>query len=69
VALSAYSSGKIDFINLLDAERALLEFQLAEVEARLQCEMALAELSLIIGMRPPGAPIPGPAAVKPLTKE
>ncbi len=69
VALSAYSSGKIDFINLLDAERALLEFQLAEVEARLQCETALAELSLIIGMRPQGAPIPGPADTKPLIKE
>jgi outer membrane protein TolC len=69
VALSAYSSGRIDFINLLDAERALLEFQLAEVEARLQCEMALAELSLIIGIRPQGAPISGPADAKPLTEE
>ena len=69
VALSAYSSGRIDFINLLEAERALLGFQLAEVDARLQCELALAELSLIIGLRPPGAPIPGPADAKPLTEE
>jgi outer membrane protein TolC len=69
VALSAYSSGRIDFINLLEAERALLGFQLAEVDARLQCELALAELSLIIGLRPPGAPIPGPAEAKPLTEE
>ena len=59
----------IDFINLLEAERVLLNFQLAEVEARLQCEMALADLSLIIGLRPPGAPIPDPAAAKPLTEE
>ena len=69
VALSAYSSGKIDFINLLEAERVLLNFQLAEVEARLQCEMALADLSLIIGLRPPGAPIPDSAATKTLTEE
>ena len=69
VALSAYSSGRIDFINLLEAERVLLGFQLAEVEARLQCEMALADLSLIIGIRPPEAPIPDPDAAKPLTEE
>lgn len=69
VALSAYSSGKIDFINLLEAERVLLNFQLAEVEARLQCEMALADLSLIIGLRPSGAPIPDSSSAKPLTEE
>ena len=69
VALSAYSSGKIDFINLLEAERVLLDFQLAEVEARLQCEMALADLSLIIGLRPPGAPIPDSSSAKQLTEE
>jgi outer membrane protein TolC len=62
VALSAYSSGRIDFINLLEAESVLLDFQLAEVDARLQIEMALAELSLIIGLRQPGEPIPGTTA-------
>ena len=58
VAQAAYSSGKTDFINLIEAERTYLEFQLAEVEARLQCELALSELSLIIGEKPEKAPIP-----------
>lgn len=58
VAQSGYVSGKVDFLNLIDAERTLLEFQLSEVEARVQRELALAELSLLIlGTPPAGAPI------------
>ena len=52
VARSGYSSGKVDFINLLDAERSLLEFQQAEVEARTRRELVLAEVSLLIIGRP-----------------
>jgi len=71
VARSGYGSGKVDFINLLDAERSLLEFQLAEVEARTRRELVLAEVSLlIVGVPPSGAPIltttiQSPAAVQP----
>jgi cobalt-zinc-cadmium efflux system outer membrane protein len=58
VAQSGYVSGKVDFLNLLDAERTLLAFQLSEVEARVQRELALAELSLLIlGTPPTGAPV------------
>jgi outer membrane protein TolC len=58
VARSSYASGKTDFINLLDAERSLLEFQLAEVDARTRRELALTELSLlIVGIQPPEAPV------------
>lgn len=58
VARSGYVSGKVDFLNLLDAERTLLEFQLSEVEARVQRELALAQLSLLIlGTPPSGAPV------------
>lgn len=58
VAQSGYVSGKVDFLNLLDAERTLLAFQLSEVEARVQRELALAELSLLIlGTPPVGSPI------------
>lgn len=67
VAQSGYVSGKVDFLNLLDAERTLLEFQLSEVEARVQRELALAELSLLIlGTGPAGAPVlpPGVTAGK-----
>jgi outer membrane protein TolC len=64
VAQSGYVSGKVDFLNLLDAERTLLEFQLSEVEARVQRELALAELSLLIlGTPPAGAPLLPPGAV------
>ncbi|KAF0174453.1 MAG: outer membrane efflux protein [Limisphaerales bacterium] len=58
VARSGYASGKTDFINLIDAQRTLLDFRLTEVEARIQRELALAELSLVIlGTPPVGAPI------------
>lgn len=58
VAQTGYVSGKVDFLNLLDAERTLLEFRLSEVEARVQRELALAELSLLIlGTPPAGAPV------------
>ena len=57
VARAAYLSGRLDFLNLIDAERTLLGFQLTEVEARVQRELALAELSLLIlGQPPAGAP-------------
>lgn len=58
VAQSGYVSGKVDFLNLLDAERTLLEFRRAEVEARVRRELALADLSLLILSTPPtGAPL------------
>lgn len=63
VARAGYRVGKTDFINLLEAERALLEFGLAEVDARTRRELALADLSLlIVGLQPPGAPVIGVAA-------
>lgn len=58
VAQSGYVGGKVDFLNVIDAERTLLDFQLAEVEAGLQRELALAELSLLIlGVPPANAPV------------
>ncbi len=58
VARSGYVSGSVDFLNLLDAQRTLLAFQLSEGEARVQRELALAELSLVIlGTPPAGAPV------------
>jgi outer membrane protein TolC len=57
VARSGYLAGQIDFFNLTDAEQTLLRFALAEVEARTQRELALAELSLVIlGISPDGVP-------------
>ncbi len=69
IARAGYLAGQIDFFNLIDAERTLLNFQLQELEARSRREIVLAELSLLIaGIAPEGAPVlatpagaPGPA--------
>jgi outer membrane protein, heavy metal efflux system len=58
IARAGYLGGQIDFFNLLDAERALLNFQLEEVEARTRREIILSDLSLsIAGIAPEGAPL------------
>jgi outer membrane protein TolC len=58
VARAAYLSGQLDFLNLIDAQRTLLGFELSEVENRTQRELALTELSLLIlGQPPAGAPL------------
>jgi outer membrane protein TolC len=58
VARSGYSAGTADFLDLIDAQRTLLEFRLAEVEARIKRELALADLSLqVVGVPPSGAPV------------
>ncbi|MDP2653222.1 MAG: TolC family protein [Candidatus Omnitrophota bacterium] len=63
VAQSGYVGGKVDFLNVIDAERTLLDFQLSEVEFLLQRELALAELSLLIlGVPPTNAPVLSPNA-------
>jgi outer membrane protein TolC len=57
-ARAAYLSGQLDFLNVIDAERTLFAFQLEQVDAQTQRELALAELSLVIaGLPPAGAPI------------
>jgi outer membrane protein TolC len=66
IARAGYMSGQIDFFNLMDAERSLLDFQLEEVEARIRREIILADLSLsIAGIMPENAPILRPLLNKP----
>jgi len=58
IARAGYLAGTIDFFNLINAQRTLLDFELAEVEARTRREINLAELSLLIaGVPPEGAPV------------
>lgn len=58
ISRSGYLAGTIDFFNLMDTQRTLLNFELAEVEARTRREIILAELSLLIaGVPPAGAPV------------
>jgi outer membrane protein TolC len=58
VARSGYLAGRMDFFNLTDTERTLLNLELDKVEASTQREVILAELSLIIeGMTPTSLPM------------
>jgi len=59
VARTGYVSGRASFIDILDAQRSLLSFELATTEARARREVALANLSLTIaGIMPQGSPLP-----------
>ncbi len=55
---AGYRANSMDFSSLTDAERMLLNLQLAAAEASTEHEIALAELSIMVaGVPPPGAPI------------
>ena len=49
----AFSTGKSDFLDLLDTERTLLEFQLSLARARADRLVSLARLERIVGQRLP----------------
>jgi outer membrane protein TolC len=69
LARGGYLAGTIDFLNLVDAERTLLNFEMSEVEARTQQHIVLAELSLILaGRAPAGAPLLDPAPHTPTSR-
>jgi outer membrane protein TolC len=53
VTRAAYRSGQVDFLNVIDAERALLDFQLDEIAAQTQRATAGAELALLVAGTPP----------------
>jgi cobalt-zinc-cadmium efflux system outer membrane protein len=55
IARAGYLAGTIDFFNLMDTERTLLNFELSAVEARTQREIVLSRLSLLIAGEPPAA--------------
>jgi len=58
VSRAAYRSGQVDFLNVIDAERSLLNFQLDEIAAQIQREIAHAELTLLVaGVPPENAPL------------
>jgi outer membrane protein TolC len=58
IASAAYRSGRVDFLNVIDNERSLLNFQLDEIAAQTQREIARSELTLLIaGVPPENAPV------------
>jgi outer membrane protein TolC len=64
-AETAYSSGKVDFMAYIEAQRTLLRYQLEQEEARRDCRDALARLEQTVGTRLPVAPTPVPEEVRP----
>ncbi len=57
-AQAGYVNGRAGFLDVIDAQRTLLAFELEGISARTQRELALASLSLAIaGIPPTGAPI------------
>ena len=56
ITRAAYLSGRLEFLDVIDAERVLLDLQLERVEAQMQREISLAELSMIISGASPNAP-------------
>jgi len=53
VARAAYRSGRVDFLNVIDSEQTLLNFQLDEIAAKTQREIARAQLLLLVAGVPP----------------
>lgn len=49
VTEEAYRAGKVDFLSLIDAERLLLEFQLAHERALVDREQRVAEIEMLVG--------------------
>jgi outer membrane protein TolC len=49
VARQGFEAGKVTFISLIDAQRLLLEFQLAERRARTNRGQRLAEIEMLSG--------------------
>ena len=66
IARVAYQSSRVDFPNVIDAERSQLNFQLDEIAAQTQREIARAELILMVaGVRPEYVPLLKPTNTQP----
>ncbi|MDD5555717.1 MAG: TolC family protein [bacterium] len=55
---TAYRAGNIDFLNLIDAQRILIEFQLSYERALADRAQRFAELEMLVGREAPGGEIP-----------
>jgi outer membrane protein TolC len=54
-SLAAYETGKTGFLDLVDAERLLLEFQLSHARAAADLMIQLAEIEMLVGGPVPAA--------------
>jgi outer membrane protein, heavy metal efflux system len=58
VARSGYAAGSSTFLDVIEAERQLIDFETFAIDARAQRELSLAAISLLVaGVTPDGAPV------------
>ena len=63
---TAFRAGKATFTDLIDAQRLLLEFELASERALVDRAQRLAEIEMLVGVPAPrGEPVPSRAATQP----
>jgi len=55
VARQSFEAGKADFLDVIDAQRTLLEFDLAQERARASRAVSLAEIEMLVGTEIAGA--------------
>jgi cobalt-zinc-cadmium efflux system outer membrane protein len=61
VARAAYITGRTGFLDVIEASRSLLDFELQSIEAQTQRELSLAELALLVaGIPPENTPLKNP---------
>ncbi|MFH1377689.1 MAG: TolC family protein [Planctomycetota bacterium] len=59
IARTGYANNKSGFLDVIESHRLLLSFDLSLIDARVQKELALASISLlIVGASPQGSPLP-----------
>ncbi len=58
---TAFKAGKVDFLNLIDAQRVLLEFQLSHERALSRHAQRVGELEMLVGKAVPLKRLPGPS--------
>ncbi len=51
VARQSFETGRADFLDLIDAQRTLLEFELSHARARADRAVALAEIEMLVGRK------------------
>ncbi len=68
VAQAAFQAGKVGFADLIDAQRVLLEFQLARERAEVDRARELARLEMLVGGAVGQPPAEGPPATRPTTR-
>lgn len=69
VSITAYETGKVDFLQIIDNWRQLLRYRIAQEKQEAQLRQSLAALERLVGGMLPTAPLPPPAPAPPAGPE